>query len=354
MKKSILFIVPYPDNTAPSQRLKFEQYYTEFEKAGYAITLAPFINRGFWTIIYKEGYYFKKAIFTIANYFRRYFLIPRINKYDVVYVHLWGTPLGLPIFEWLVCKLSKRVIYDIDDLVYQGKPSPSNKIITFLKTGYKVNFLMEHASHVLVSTDKLMDYTKQFTQNVSLIPATIDVKKYTHQKTENLDKVVIGWSGSHTTSNYLHLLDAVLKKLAQRRDVKIMVMGDKAFKAAGFDVELVEWAADKEMQNLQQFDIGLHPVPDEEWVYGKSGGKLVQYMAAGIPIIASAIGPNFKAIKDGYNGFLVSTDEEWMTKLELLITDTLLRKQMGENSKRYAIENFSVEANVGKYIAVLS
>jgi len=303
-------------------------------------------------IVYLKGYFFQKITGTIGGYLRRVGDLFRIRRYDIVYLFLWATPFGPPISEWMIRKLVRKIVYDIDDLIYKAESSPNNKFVKYLKSAAKVDFSMQHADHVLVSTDKLFNYTKQFTPNVSQIPATIDVKKYSFSKTANLDKVVIGWSGSHSTSKYLHLLDNVFRQILIRHsNVKIMVMGDKTYNVDGCDIELVEWTAKTEIPNLQQFDIGLHPVPDEEWVYGKSGGKLVQYMAAGIPIVASAIGPNFKAIKDGDNGFLVKTDEEWISKLELLITDAVLRKQMGVNSKKRAVEFYSVEANLDKYLA---
>jgi glycosyltransferase involved in cell wall biosynthesis len=246
------------------------------------------------------------------------------------------------------------MIYDIDDLVYKAESSPNNKYVKYLKSGSKVDFLLKHADHVLVSTDKLLQYAQQFNTRVSSIPATIDVEKYNVQMPLKTDKVTIGWSGSHTTSKYLHLLDNVLRSLSQKQSIRIMVMGDKSFKIDNLDVEIIDWSAEKEIENLLKFDIGLHPLPDEEWVYGKSGGKLVQYMAAGIPIVASAIGPNFKAIKEGYNGFLVNTDEEWVAKLELLINDVAMRKQMGLNSKKLAVEVYSVQANAHKYLSVIN
>lgn len=353
MSSRILFIVPYPFDTAPSQRLKFEQYYAELEKAGYEITTAPFIDQKLWKIIYQNGFFLQKVIYTLLNYLRRLVLLRSVSRYDIVYIHLWATPLGPAVYERLLRRFSKRIIYDIDDLIYKSSSSPSNKSIRFLKTSSKVDFLMKCADHVLVSTEKIMAYTQQFTTKVSLIPATIDVNKYHRKAVSVQGPVVIGWSGSHTTSKYLHLLDKVLKKLARKHDIRIMVMGDKNFAIDGLDIELIEWSAEKEVDNLLKFDIGLHPVPDEEWVYGKSGGKLVQYMAAGIPVVASAIGPNFKAIENGCNGFLVASDEEWVAQLELLITDEKLRKQMGADAKACAIKTYSVEANVDKYLHAL-
>jgi glycosyltransferase involved in cell wall biosynthesis len=129
-----------------------------------------------------------------------------------------------------------------------------------------------------------------------------------------------------------------------------MVMGDTGFYIKGLNIQLIEWTENTEVNSLMQFDIGIHSLPDEEWVYGKSGGKLVQYMAAGIPIIASAIGPNFKVIKNGYNGFLVSDETDWIDKLDLLITDSTLRKLMGNNSRKAAVDFYSVEANLDKYL----
>jgi glycosyltransferase involved in cell wall biosynthesis len=354
MSVKILFIVPYPHDTAPSQRLKFEQYYKSFEEAGYEITTASFIGRQFWQFIYKKGFYFKKAVYTLTGYFKRYALLASVNKYDIVYIHLWATPFGLPVTEWVLCRLSKKLIYDIDDLIYKGDASPNNKFISFFKTSAKINFLMKHADHVLVSTEKLLQYTLNLTTRVSLIPATIDVEKYKRVNVKKYDGVVIGWSGSHTTSKYLHLLDNVLKTLADKYPITISVMGDKDFEIPGLKVELVEWSAATEIESLKQFDIGLHPMPDEEWVYGKSGGKLVQYLAAGIPIVASAIGPNFIVIKEGYNGFLASNDEEWIAKLKLLITNEALRKEMGKNAVTCAGQLYSVEANLNKYLAVFN
>ncbi|MGF7078366.1 glycosyltransferase family 4 protein [Mucilaginibacter sp. UYCu711] len=349
MNTKVLFIVPYPFDKAPSQRLKFEQYYSAFKNSGLSIAYEPFINEDFWAIVYKKGYYFSKLYYTVQAWIKRYMLLATIRKYDVVYLHLWGTPFGFPVYEWLLRKYSKKLVYDIDDLIYKAASSPNNWYLSILKSSLKVDFLMKHADHVLVSTDKLFDYSRKINNQVTLIPATIDVEKYIIPDKKS-DVVNIGWSGSHTTSKYVHLLDNVLKKVVAAHNVKIMIMGDDTFSIDGVDVQLLKWTPESEIPNMNLFDIGIHPLPDEEWVYGKSGGKLVQYMAAGIPIIASAIGPNLKVIENGYNGFLVGTEDEWIKKLELLITNEVLRKQMGINSRKHAETFFSVEANLKHYL----
>ena len=114
--KKILFVCPYPENVAPSQRLKFEQYYQYFRSSGYEVETSSFINQSFWKIIYKKGGFFKKVWYTLSGYFSRLKDLLRLRKYDVVYVHLWVTPFGPPFFEWLFRKMAKNMVYDIDDL----------------------------------------------------------------------------------------------------------------------------------------------------------------------------------------------------------------------------------------------
>src|SRR2546423_15250042 len=116
--KKILVICPYPEDVAPSQRLKFEQYYPAFKEAGYEVHISSFISSSFWKDIYKKGFFFQKTIYTIQGYIRRLANLFVLHRYDIIYLHLWATPFGPPIFEWLIRKLSKAIVYDIDDLVY--------------------------------------------------------------------------------------------------------------------------------------------------------------------------------------------------------------------------------------------
>ncbi len=353
MQKKILFITPYPFDSAPSQRLKFEQYYSAFELNGYNVSKASFISNMMWEIVYKKGYFMLKTWLTIIALFNRYKLLFSVHKYDIIYLHLWGTPFGFAFYEWLLRKLSKKLIYDIDDLIYMGNVNKNNRIISWLKTSIKPKYLLRTADQILVSTDKLYEFAKSYNNQVSLIPATIDVSKYSRKEQNLSNNIVIGWSGSSTTSKYLHLIDIPLKKISENRKVRIQVMGDPLFHIDGLEnLEIIKWTSEQEISNIQRFDIGLHPLPDEAWVYGKSGGKLVQYMAAGIPIITSAIGPNFKAIINGYNGFLVQSDEEWIEKMELLVNDPLLRAKMGENARIHAEKFYSIETNLPLYLDV--
>ncbi|HEY9003796.1 MAG TPA: glycosyltransferase family 4 protein [Mucilaginibacter sp.] len=352
--KKILVLCPYPRDYVPAQRLKFEQYYNNWQENGYDLEISSFISERTQKILYKKGHLLEKALGTLGGYLRRFRDLFRLHQYDVVYIFLWATPFGPPLMERMIRRLAKKQVYDIDDLVYMVSTSQHNKFIKPFKSASKINYLIKKSDHVLVSTDELVAYSKKLNESLTVVPATIDVKSYNYPVEHESDTVVIGWSGSHTTSKYLHLIDGVLRHISQKYPVKIMVMGDDDFVLDGVDIELLHWTAETEISNIQKFDIGLHPLPDEQWVHGKSGGKLVQYMAAGLPIIATAIGPNYKVIKDGYNGFLVKDEQEWIEKLELLIKDSQLRKQMGYNSRKFAEENLSVEVYAPKYLEVFN
>lgn len=354
-KKKILFLVPYPFDKAPSQRLKFEQYYNYFEKNGFDITKRPFISEAFWKVIYKKGFWLAKLFYTCAGYFKRFGLLFSLRKYDIVYIHLWVTPLGPPFFEWLVCKLSRRTIYDIDDLIFIPKTGV-NQLILKLKGKNKPLFLMKKVDHVITCTPYLDEFVRKYNANTTDISSTINTERYRPRQDYTIQqrKVILGWSGSHTTVKYLYLLTSVFEQLKKEGlPFKILVLGDKAFSIDGIETEALEWKESYELQTINQFDIGLYPLPDEQWVYGKSGLKALQYMAAGIPTIATAIGANFRIIENGVNGFLVKTDEEWVDCIKKLIQDESLRKQIGQNGAKVVEDQFSVHANEAVYLSVL-
>lgn len=355
--KTILFLTPYPFNVAPSQRLKFEQYYNYIESAGYEIMLESFMSSSFWGFVYKENYFFKKIIATFISYFKRFIILFSIPKYDVVYIHLWVTPFGPPIFEWLVCKLSKKVVFDIDDLIYLKNNSNEGGISKWLKGRNKPIYLMKHAHHVITCTPYLDKFVRQFNPNTTDISSTINTQTYQPINTyQNDHKIILGWSGSHSTAKYLYLLRDVFVALNKKVPFKLLVMGAQTFEIEGIDIEVIPWSEEAEIPTIQRFDIGLYPLPDEEWVHGKSGLKALQYMAMGVPTIASKIGEAIeRIIVDGDSGFLVNGyKDEWLEKLTLLIENPKLREKIGTSGRKTVVDHYSIDANKDKYLRVIN
>jgi glycosyltransferase involved in cell wall biosynthesis len=212
---------------------------------------------------------------------------------------------------------------------------------------------MKQANHVITCTPYLDKFVRKLNAHTTDISSTINTEVYIPKTDYSIkEKFTIGWSGSHSTSKYLHLLDDVFRQLSKEFDFKLLVIGDVSFSLPGVEVEVLPWIEETEVAMISRFDIGLYPLPDEEWVLGKSGLKALQYMALGIPTIATAIGTIFRIINDGQNGFLVNTDEEWQVQIRKLRNNQLLREEMGRQGAMTVNAEYSVEANKKKYTAI--
>ena len=138
------------------------------------------------------------------------------------------------------------------------------------------------------------------------------------------------------------------RRLQAKYDVPIRVIANGETQIDGVKLELREWSAASEVANLQDCDIGIVPLLDLEWNPWKFFLKTVQYMAAGLPVVARKMGSNTEVIKDGVNGFLVETETEWFDRLSLLIENTELRLKMGAAARNTAVENYSVKTQIGR------
>jgi glycosyltransferase involved in cell wall biosynthesis len=357
--KKILFLCPYPINKAPSQRLKYEQYFPYFIENGWHIKVSPFVTEKFWKIIYKKGHFIEKTIFTICGYLYRLRDLFYIRKYDVIYVHLWVTPLGLPIFEWLTKKLAKKLIYDIDDMVFLGHSSEANKYIIKIKGTKKMIFLMKNSNHVITCTPYLDQFVRQYNEKTTDISSTINTNIYLPRIDYQLNDIpILGWSGSHSTSKYLKLLEPVFLELLKKEiPFQILIIGDENFHFSDIKIpyKAIPWNLETEVEDLKKIDIGLYPLPDEPWVYGKSGLKALQYMALGIPTIATAVGANFRIINDAENGFLIPINDLdlWEKIIIQLFNDKELREKIGKKGRKTVERYYSLEANKNKYLSIL-
>lgn len=355
-RKRILVICPHPEGYVPGQRLKYEQYFNTWRENGYDVVVLSFMSVAMQNIVYKKGHLFEKIVGTLSGYWNRITGIFQIRDFDIVYIFLWVTPFGLPFFEWIYCKIARKMVYDIDDLVFLKNIKHENKILSSIKGKAKPIFLMKRANHVITCTPYLDEIAKKYNSNTTDISSTINtdtyipVNKYNNNKT-----ILLGWSGSHTTSRYLYLLAPVFKQLKDKVNFKLLVIGDREFHLDNIDIEAYAWSADKEIELLQRIDIGLYPLPlDEEWVKGKSGLKALQYMALGIPTIATDVGCNDRVISTGADGFLVKNEEEWVSVILTLIENPQERERVGNNARKKVEHLFSLNANKDTYLTILN
>lgn len=352
--KKILILCPYPERRAPSQRLKFEQYYDSWRAAGYQLEVRPFWDEAAWDILYQRGHYQGKLFGLLRGLLGRASALSEAREAALVYLHLEAAPIGPPLIERLIAAAGAPIVYDVEDLLYLPYSSASNRFMRWLRGRDKAFGLMRLSRHVIVCSEYLRRLALAHNPRVTNIAPHIDTARYQPRPHRpRTEGVVIGWTGSHSTSPYLHLLDEVLRELQRTDAICVRVIGDASFQVEGLALEAGPWVLETEIQDLSDIDIGIYPLPKEEWVLGKSGIKALQYMGLAIPTVAQSIGANLEIIEPDTNGLLASSPEEWHAALKRLIRDPALRRRIGEAGRRTILERYSVEANQRRYLDIL-
>ncbi|WP_242927773.1 glycosyltransferase family 4 protein [Pontibacter vulgaris] len=352
----ILFVVPYPVNEAASQRFRYEQYLSLLQAQSIKYKLAPFWNNKTWAILYKPGKTWQKVLGLTIGYLKRVMLLPRVLTYDFVFIHREATPLGPPWFEWLVSRVfRKRIIFDFDDAIWMPNISPDNSLVAKYKWHNKTADICRWSYKVSCGNSFLQNYALKYNSNTILLPTTIDTRNL-HNKTRNqhTEKLVIGWTGSHSTLPYLKLLEPVLRKLEEKYDFDFLVIADTVpeLKLGSFKYKV--WQKETEIEDLLSFNIGVMPLPDTDWAKGKCAFKALQYMALGIPAVVSEVGANTTAVPHGTTGFVCSSQQDWYTYLEQLLLNPELRTQIGKAGQLWVEENYSTKAHQKTFLKLFT
>jgi len=348
----ILFLTLHRKNRSPGQRYRHEQYVPYLEKKGIQCTFSPLLDVEADRIFYGSGDTVSKVIIGLKALLKRFQDLRRVEEFDVVYVYRDAFFFGTFIEKWLK-KSGAKLIYDFDDAIWLMDKNPNQGFFNRLKTPSKTSKLISLAGRVIAGNEHLADYARQFNSDVQIIPSTIDFSKYEIVK-KSKEKICIGWTGSFSTIKHFEIALPALKEISQKYGTEIYfkLIGDPSYVNEGLDIRGVEWKSETEAQDLSELDIGLMPLPDDEWSRGKCAMKGLQYMALEIPTIMSPVGVNSDIIQDGENGFLASSTEEWVEKLSILIEDEQLRKRIGKEGRKTVEKYYSVEANKEKWLNV--
>ncbi len=359
-RRKMLVVCPFPQGVAAGQRLKYEQYFDKWRYNGWDIDVTSYMDMAMWNVVYIRGHLLQKVKGVLKGHFRRMRDLIRIQRYDLVYVFMWVTPFGTSIMERLVRLLARRLIYDVEDnvLVEQALPKGSNPnpIVSWIKGRGKTRFLIRTADHVVTSSPFLNDFCTEINaaKACTYISSSVNTDCFLPATSYSNEKpVVIGWTGTFSSKIYLDLLSDVFRRLAERVPFKLKIISNFDYDLPGVELEIVHWTAEREVADLQTFDIGVYPLPIDEWVLGKSGLKAIQYMAFGLPCVATEVGTTPMLITDGVNGRLVRTENDWLDTLEELVRDPDLRRRLGVEARRDAVANYSLHAIATKYDCVL-
>ncbi len=353
----IQFLAPYPQGQAPSQRFRFEQYQQLLERKGFTYLFQSFWDDKAWSILYQPGFGIQKAIGFVKGVARRVAILFRLSKIDVVFIHRECLPVGPPVVEWIIARLlKKKIIYDFDDAIWLPNTSRENKIAAWMKWHAKVKAICQWSYRISCGNDYLGDFAKQYNKNVVINPTTIDTENLhnpqRYQQKKSTDFITLGWTGTHSTLKYLDLIIPVIQKLERKFSdkLKFVVIANAKPTVSLSSLSFIPWSKETEVADLLQFDIGLMPLTDDVWAKGKCGFKALQYLALGIPTVASPVGVNLQIIKGGINGYLCQSSQEWLENLLRLMEDKEKRKQFGAQGREMVIENYSVLSNLSNFL----
>lgn len=353
----VLFIALHRPGRSPSQRFRYEQYVNFLEQNNFDCSWSYLLNEKEDTIFYSPGNSLKKLMILIKAFFIRIKDIFRANQYDILFIQREAYMIGPAFFERLLKLGNHKIIYDFDDAIWINDTSEENKKFSWLKSPGKVKDIIALSDSVFVGNNYLYNYANNYNNNVKIIPTTIDTDRIKpFSMTDNNTRVCVGWSGSPTTIKHFKTVIPVLKRIKKifGNKVYFKLIGDEKYEDKILEIKGVKWTKEDEIKSISEIDIGIMPLPDNEWTKGKCGFKSLLYMAMEIPAVISPVGINTEIIQDGINGFIAHHEEEWIQKLSLLIEDKELRKRIGKAGRKTVIEKYSVESQKKYYLQYLN
>lgn len=352
--KRVLIVGAHRPHRAPNQRYRIEQYLPYLEANGFACTLSHLITKEEDKFFYQPGHYLAKAKAVFRHMGVRRRDLKRVKDYDLVMVVREALLSGSTFFERGVKQTGVPMIFDFDDAIWIQNISAANRFFKFMKNPAKTSDIIGWSSLIFAGNEYLADYARRFNPHTVVIPTTVDTDLHKPDgSTKPADApVVLGWSGSHTTLAHFRLLEPVLLQLKEKYGDRIAftVMGAPGYRHEQLGIEALPWTEATEVPVLNTFDIGLMPLPNDQWAQGKCGLKALAAMAVEKPVVLSPVGVNTTIVQDGVNGLWADTPEQWLQQLSRLIEDAELRRTLGTAARQTVVEHYSVLSQRDRYL----
>lgn len=353
----LLFLTPNPIESA-SERYRIYQFLPYLERAGFECTVRPFAFRALHRAIRAERFA-PKLLYAPLCYARRAFELAAISHYDAVVVHRGIFPFPWSGIERRLVYGRAKVIFDFDDAIYIGHQDSATVRYSWmykLKYGPAVNEILGQCAHVIVGNALLAEHARKFNLHFSVIPTVVDLERYTyHPPRPATGMLTIGWVGSRSTSPYLLEIEPALRRLSEAHPGKLRfrIYGHPQRELNLPNFESLPFSLSSEMEDLRTIDIGIMPMPDNEWTRAKCAFKAIQYMALGIPTVASPVGMAAEVVQPGVNGLWARTSGEWFEALNHLVYDAGLRRRFAEEGRKTVEARYSVQRWAPRLINVL-
>jgi glycosyltransferase involved in cell wall biosynthesis len=346
-------------NMGASTRMRTLQYIPSLRQAGLEVTVHSLVSDELLAKRYRQGRYGLAAM--LSAYLSRVRILMRRRKFDLLWIEKEALP-WMPL--WLERCLLRGTPYvlDYDDAIFHHYDKHPNRWLRRLY-GHRLDGLMAGAALVVGGNcylaQRAIDAGAKY---VEIVPTVVDISRYDSKVyaqhngadlSDGLDGILrIVWIGSPSTVKYLELLKVPLQALAAEIPFRLRIVGGGYFNLPGVEVESVEWTEGSEAESIRACDVGVMPLLDSPWERGKCGYKLIQYMASGLPVVASDVGANAEIVSHGQNGFLATTSSEWVAGLSRLLKDASLRAQMGLRGRQRVEDAYCIQ-HTGQRIAEL-
>ncbi len=337
-----------------SSRLRIHQFTEPLAERGIHLTVAPMVTDAALQDRYRRGSYTPAAV--ISAYAARLLQLVRASTFDVALVQNEVLP-WFPLRADTIALRGLPMVVDYDDAAFHRYELHRSAFVRHFFKG-RIDGVMRAARTVIAGNQYLADRAHAAgATDVIQIPTVVDTRRYSTRETGDCPSGAaprVVWIGQPTTVKYLEILRPALIQLGQQQPVVLRVIGAQATAIEGIQIEHHPWSEATEVSDLREADVGVMPLPDEPWERGKCGYKLIQYMACGLPVLASPVGVNPDIVKHGHNGFLCDSDQDWSYHLKVLVDDPNLRCRMGQAGRRLVQERFSTDAVSAHLAGVLA
>lgn len=348
----ILTLTRY-ERLGSSSRVRFYQYFPYLESHGLEITSAPFFNDEYVQSIYTGRTVSATTVF--AAYVRRSLAVFKSGGYDLLWVEKELFPWLPAWFERLLEASTIPYIVDYDDAVFHRYELHKSSLVRFLLK-HKIDRVMQRATLVVAGNNYLANRAKEAgAKRIEIIPSVVDVSSYTIKTDRVSSPFRIGWVGSPVTAPYLAVVREALTQLAKEAPIHLVLIGARNIvHTPNIPTTILSWDEKLERSIGGMFDVGIMPLVDGPFERGKCGYKLVQYMAAGLPIVASPVGVNEQMVESGINGFLASSTQEWLEAFRSLIHHPSLAVEMGRTGRQKAEQKYNLQGTAPQLLALFT
>ena len=351
----ILALTRY-DEAGASSRYRVYQYLPHLRSAGVEVDVSPLLGRRYVESLYEA----RRAplLDLVAAAFKRVGRLLRTGRYDLIWLEKEVFPFAPALVESLLAITSIPLVVDYDDAIFHNYDLHRSSIVRFL-LAKKIDRVMRSATLVLAGNEYLASRAREVGAPwVVVLPTVVDLHRYpwpANPTPSESDTQRIGWIGSPSTQDYLLPIASALSAVCAATKARVRLIGARqTLRLPGLSPEVVSWSEGSEVDELAKCDIGIMPLTNDPWSRGKCGLKLIQYMACGLPVVASPVGVNSEIVEPDVSGYLAETEQEWIAALRTLALDRALRVKMGAAGRARVEQRYSLQMALPTLVGLLA